>query len=188
MKITKEEKIIKYIRNLIFRILSVVVIFLSLAIISKSNKAYKDIILKTLYQDNISFIQIKNLYNKYLGGVIPLDKIVEPITPVFNEELEYTNELEYLDGVKLEVNDKYLVPILEEGMVVYIGEKENYGRVIIIEGIDGVEMWYGFIETTAVSLYDYVEKNSYLGQTKENTLFLAYKKDGKFLNYKEYLK
>ena len=70
----------------------------------------------------------------------------------------------------------------------YIGEKENYGRVIIIEGIDGVEIWYGFIESTTVNLYDYVEKNSYLGQTEENILFLAYKKDGTFLNYKEYLK
>ena len=91
-------------------------------------------------------------------------------------------------GVKLEVVDKYLVPIIEEGLVVYIGEKENYGNVIIIEGIDGIDIWYGNIENTTVKLYDYVEKNTYLGQTKDNNLFLVYSKEGKFLNYKEYLK
>lgn len=188
MKKITEQNLIKYLRSLIFRILIVIVVFLSLAIASKSNKQYKDIIIKNLYQEDISFVKIKNLYNKYLGGIIPLDKVSPTLTPVFNEQLEYTDETEYYDGVKLEVSDKYLVPILEEGMVVYIGEKENYGNVIIIEGIDGIEIWYGFIETTAVKLYDYVEKYTYLGQTKDNYLFLAYKKDGNFLNYKEYLK
>ena len=90
--------------------------------------------------------------------------------------------------LKLEVIDKYLVPILEEGMVVYIGEKENYGNVVIIEGINGIDIWYGNMENTTVKLYDYVEKNTYLGQTKDNYLYLAYSKEGKFLDYKEYLK
>ena len=73
-------------------------------------------------------------------------------------------------------------------MVVYIGEKENYGTVIIIEGIDGIEIWYGNIESTTVKLYDYVEAGTYLGATSNNYLYLVYSKDGKFLNYKEYLK
>ena len=188
MEKIKEEKIIKYIRSLIIRVLSVIIIFLSLAIVSKSNKQYKDIIIENLYQENISFIKIKNLYNKYLGGIVPLDKISTSIKPVFNEELEYITDTPYYDGVKLEVNHKYLVPILEEGMVVYIGEKENYGNVIIIEGTNGIDLWYGFIESTGVKLYDYVEKNTYLGEVKDNILFLAYQKDGIFLDYKDYLK
>ena len=188
MKKKKDEIIIKYLRSLIYRCLLVVVIFLLLAIVSKSNKQYKDLISKTLYQDDISFIKIKNLYNKYLGGIIPLDKVSPNITPVFNEELEYISETSYYDGVKLEVSYKYLVPTQEEGMVVYIGEKENYGNVVIIEGIDGIDIWYGFMESTTIKLYDYIEKNTYLGQTKDNYLFLAYSKDGKFLDYKEYLK
>jgi len=188
MKKKNEEKIIKYLRSLIFRCLAVIIIFLCLAIFTKTNKQYKDLIVKNLYQEDISFVKIKNLYNKYLGGIVPLDKISPNITPVFNEELEYISEIEYHDGVKLEVNDKYLVPTLEEGMVVYIGEKENYGNVVIIEGIDGIDIWYGFMESTTVKLYDYIEKNTYLGQTKDNYLFLGYAKDGNFLDYKEHLK
>ena len=73
-------------------------------------------------------------------------------------------------------------------MVIYIGEKENYGNVIIIEGVDGIDIWYGNMETTTTKLYDYVNKNTYLGTTKDNILYLVYQKDGKFLDYKEYLK
>ena len=43
-----EKKIIKYLRSLILRILTVIVLFLILAIISKSNKTYKDIIVTNL--------------------------------------------------------------------------------------------------------------------------------------------
>lgn len=188
MKKINEEKLIKYLRSLILRSLTVIVIFLLLAIVCKSNKTYKDVIVTNLYEKNFSFTKIKKLYTKYLGGIFPLDKVTNDITPVFNEQLEYINDSAYHNGVKLEVVDKYLVPILEEGMVVYVGEKENYGNVIIIEGIDGIDIWYGNIDTTTVELYDYVEKNTYLGQTKDNNLYLVYSKDGSFLDYKEYLK
>lgn len=187
-KLINEEKVIKYLRSLISRTLTVIVIFLILAIISKGNRTYKDLIVNNLYEKNISFTKIKNIYNKYLGGIIPLEKITPEVTPVFNEALEYTNESIYYDGVKLEVINNYLVPIIEEGLVIYIGEKEKYGNVIIIEGIDGIEIWYGNIESTTVKLYDYVEKGNYLGATKDNCLYLAYTKDGKFLDYKEHLK
>lgn len=188
MKKINEEKVIKYLRSLIIRSLTVIVLFLILAITTKSSTTYKDVIVSNLYEKNISFTKIKNLYTKYLGGIVPLDKVVPEVTPVFNEQLEYTNESIYYDGVKLEVIDKYLVPILEEGMVVYIGEKENYGNVVIIEGVNGIDIWYGNMENTTVKLYDYVEKNNYLGQTKDNNLYLVYSKEGTFLDYKEYLK
>lgn len=188
MKKINEEKVIKYIRGLIFRCLMVIILFLVLAIFSKSNQTYKDIIVNNLYEKHISFTKIKNLYTKYLGGVVPLDKITIDTSPVFNEELEYINDSIFYDGVKLEVMNNYLVPIIEEGMVVYLGEKENYGNVVIIEGIDGIEIWYGNMENTTVKLYDYVNKNTYLGQTSDNNLYLVFSKNGEFLNYKEYLK
>lgn len=188
MKKINEGKIIKYIRNLILRSLLAIILFLILAISSKSNHTYKDIIVNNLYEKNISFAKIKKLYTKYLGGIVPLDKVSINTTPVFNEQLEYTSESIFYDGVKLEVLDNYLVPVLEEGMVVYIGEKEKYGNVVIIEGIDGIEIWYGNMKNTTIKLYDYVDKNTYLGQTKDNNLYLVYSKEGIFLNYKDYLK
>lgn len=187
MKKETEEKIIKYLRSLISRSMIVIVLFLILAILSKSNKTYKDLIVKNIYEENISFAKIKSLYDKYLGGIAPLDKAIDKEITVFNEKLVYDNASLYHDGVKLEVANNYLVPIQEEGMVIYIGEKENYGKVVIVEGIDGIDIWYGNMETTTAELYDYVLKNNYLGTTKGNVLYLAYQKDGKFLDYKDYL-
>lgn len=183
-----EEKIIKYVRSLIYRTMTVIVIFLLMAIISKSNQSYKDVIVSNIYEKNISFTKIKKLYEKYLGGITPLDKKIDEELTVFSEKLEYDSETIYHDGVKLTVTNNYLVPTQEEGLVIYIGEKEDYGNVIIIEGSNGIDIWYGNMEKTSVKLYDYVEKNTYLGTTKDNTLYLVYQKDGKFLDYKEYLK
>ena len=188
MKKENEEKLIKYLRSLILRSMTVVVLFLVLAILSKGSQTYKDLIVTNIYEKNISFAKIKKLYDKYLGGISPLDKAVDKEISVFNEKLDYRNESIYHDGVKLEVNNNYLVPIQEEGMVIFIGEKENYGNVVIVEGIDGIDIWYGNMETVAYKLYDYVEKNAYLGTTKGNTLYLVYQKEGNFLDYKEYLK
>jgi len=188
MKKKTEEKIIKYLRSLILRIMVVIVLFLIMAIMSKSSHTYKDLIVSNIYEKNISFAKIKKLYDKYLGGISPLDKVIDKEITVFNEELFYENISMYHDGAKLEVNNNYLVPVLEEGMVIYIGEKENYGNVIIVEGIDGINIWYGNMKTTSAKLYDYVNKNTYLGTTKENILYIVYQKDGKFLDYKEYLK
>ena len=188
MKKINEEKLIKYLRSLILRIMVVIVLFLIMAIMSKANKTYKDLIVTNLYEKNISFTNIKKLYDKYLGGITPLDKVIDQEITVFNEELSYENVSKYHDGAKLEVNKNYLVPVLEEGMVIYIGEKENYGNVIIVEDINGLDIWYGNMETTTAKLYDYVNKSTYLGTTKDNILYLVYQKDGEFLNYEEYLK
>lgn len=188
MKKFNEEKIIKYLRSLILRAMLVIVIFLIMAIMSKTSYAYKDLIVTNIYERNLSFTKIKKFYDKYLGGINPLDKVIEKEMTVFNEELSYDNISKYHDGAKLEVSKNYLVPVIEEGMVIYIGEKENYGNVVIVEDMNGISIWYGNMDTTTAKLYDYVNKNTYLGTTKDNTLYLVYQKDGQFLNYEEYLK
>lgn len=187
MKKNNEQILIKYLRSLILRCMMVIVIFLVMAILSKANTNYKDMIVTNVYEKNISFAKIKKLYTKYLGGITPLDKAIEKDLTVFNEKLTYDNQSKYYDGVKLEVENNYLVPIIKEGMVIFIGEKEKYGNVIIVEGVDGIDIWYGNMEKTTVKLYDYVDAGTYLGSTKNNYLYLAYQKDGNFLNYEDYL-
>ncbi len=80
-----------------------------------------------------------------------------------------------------------MVPNLNSGIVVFIGEKEDYGNTIIVQQMNGIDAWYGNIDTTSIKLYDYVEKGIMLGETKDTTLYLAFQKDGNFHQYKEYL-
>lgn len=80
-----------------------------------------------------------------------------------------------------------MIPSLESGIVVYIGEKENYKQVVIVQQMNGVDVWYGNIKQANVKLYDYVEKGSLIGQVDNKTLYLVFQKEGKFVDYQSYL-
>lgn len=175
----------KYIKNLVIRVVIVAILFLSMSIACKSSSVLKDKIYNYFYTDDISFTKIKKMYDKYLGGVIPL-KTNLSTEKVFNEALKYNSSSIYYDGVKLSVSNNYLVPSIDEGMVVFIGNKENYGNTVIIENLDGVYIWYGNIVNSSLKLYDYVEKGSLIGEANKE-LYLVFSKEDKYLNYEEYL-
>ena len=150
----------------------------------KSNSSFKTNFYKYVYDTNFSFTKISNLYNKYFGNIIEIPTYKEET--VFNEKINYQDKEPYLDGVKLKVDKNYSVINQEKGMVVYIGKKENYGNVIIIEQTNGIDVWYGNIENVDVILYDYVEAGKVLGEVHDY-LYLVYKKDGNTLNYEDYI-
>lgn len=175
-----------HVKNFFIKLFILLIVFFSLAIVCKENDMVKDKIVKYLYSEDISFTKIKKIYNKYLGGILPIKKEINT-EKVFNESLKYNNSSLYLDGVKLEVDDNYLVPSLSEGMVVFIGEKDGYGKTIIIEDLDGIYNWYGNIESSSLKLYDYVEKGSLVGEVNKY-LYLVFSKGDKYLNYEKYIK
>lgn len=181
----KNKNIRSYLINLSLRLLVVFVIFLLLTVIYRTDNTLKDSISSYFFKENISFTKIKKLYDKYLGGLLLTTK-EQTITDVFNEELNYNSNSIYYDGVKLSVSENYLVPSLTEGMVVFVGDKENYGKTIIIENLEGICYWYGNIKNTSLKLYDYVEKGSFIGEVSSE-LYMIFSKDGKILNYEEYI-
>ncbi len=190
LKKKKDNKIVsKYFKGLLYRILISMLIFLSLGIFIKSSNKNKEMVYENIYNNNFLYTKALKYYDKYLKGVYPFSKLFNQDTSlVFSEKLVYTSQNKYLDGVKLTVDTNYLVPILEDGIVIYIGDKPNYGNTIIIQGIDEIEIWYANINNSNVSLYDYVTKGSLLGEVNDNYLYLVYSQNGKYLNYEEFLK
>lgn len=174
--------------NLLSRTLLTIILFLVCIILCKSNTDIKTEIYQHVYNTNFKFASFHTIYKKYLGNVIPLDTFMgKTEKEVFNEKLSYQDSSIYKDGVKLTVSDDYLVPILESGIVVYIGEKDHYKNTIIIQQINGIDVWYGNIKNSNVKMYDYIEKGSLLGETDGNFLYMVFAKEGKFLNYKDYI-
>lgn len=172
------------------KVLICLLIILALLIIVKKEPSLKQKINNKLFSSNFSFAKVNEWYKNTFGEVLPFDKIVvDDTVAVFNEKLTYTKESLYKDGVKLDVSNNYLVPILESGIVVFIGEKENYGNTIIIQQVNGIDVWYGNINNTSdnIKLYDYVTKGNLLGEANTNFIYLVFQKEGKFLDYKEYL-
>ncbi len=106
---------------------------------------------------------------------------------VFSENLSYKKKEKYEEGVKLTVTKEYLVPVMDSGMVVFIGDKEKYGKTVIVQQVNGIDVWYSSLENVSVKLYDYVEKGDLLGDVKDTSLILVFKKDGKVLDYEKEL-
>lgn len=154
----------------------------------KANGKYKATFYQYVYDTHLSFATMNATYQKLFGTPLPFQDLwKEKTEPVFQESLKFTEQHKYKDGVELTVGNQYLIPILESGMVVFIGEKEGYGNTVIVQQMDGVDVWYSNIGTVSVKLYDYVEKGSLLGETTSDKLYLVYKKNGCVLNYEEHL-
>ena len=184
----KKKEYPKWLFSFFTRTLFTVILTLICMIVLKSNKAWKATFYQKVYESNFSFATINQWYQNKFGSPIPFKDFFEKETePVFHETLSYQEESKYLDGVSLTVSEHYLVPTLESGLVVFIGEKEGYGKTVIVQQMNGVDCWYGNLEEANVKLYDYVEKGSLLGESKDTNLYLVFKKEGNVLDYHDYL-
>lgn len=174
--------------NYVTKILCTIIITLTCLIGVKKSSTFKDIFYKNIYENNFSFATINNLYEKYFGSTLPLENMFSSKTePVFSENFTFISKEDYQDGTKFTVSNQYLMPTLESGMVVFIGEKEGYGNTIIIQQVDGVDIWYSNV-TSNVKLYDYIEKGDVLGEVSGDFLYMVIKKDGTNIKYEEYTK
>lgn len=153
----------------------------------KQNPNLKGILKENVYEKSFKFTKSKKLYEKYFGNILSLDKVIKEEQPVFSEKLSFEKSENYEKGVKLKVPKNYMVPTLESGIVVFIGEKENYGNTVIIEQVDGIDTYYANVNTNNIKLYDYIEKGELLGETKGSNLYLVFQKNGEYLDYHKYI-
>ncbi len=183
-----ESKRTKYINNLFSRVLISIILFLGSIIFVKSSNdnllMYKDYV----FERSFKFAPLNKLYKKYLGNILPSFKEDTLDTQtVFNETFKYSETSKNLDGTKFKVTDNYLMPALQSGIVVFMGDKEGYGKTVIIQGTDGVDIWYTNI-SSSLKLYDYVEKNTLVGESLTDEVTLVIQKDNKYIDYSEYEK
>lgn len=187
-KVIKKKLVLKKsIRSFISRVLVTIAIFLFGMILVKSDDAFKNKILDNVYNKQFKFVQLGEIYQKYFGNILSIDKVLVDEKPVFQEKLSYLKSSKYKDGVKLTVDENYMVPILESGIVIFLGEKEGYGNTVVVEQVDGIDVYYSNVSVSNIKLYDYVEKGELLGEAQDKKLYLLFQKDGKFLDYKEYI-
>ncbi len=163
-------------------LLSIIFLLVSIILINKNEnikKFYED----KVFNDSISFIKFNELYNKYFGSITstyPTEELV------FNESIQYSNIDNYLNGKVLTVSNNYIVPSIGSGIIVYLGDKDNLGNTCIIQGVDGVDIWYSNIDTSNLTLYDYVNKGDMLGTTLSDKLYLTLEKNNEFIDYETY--
>ena len=183
--INKENKKTNKVMKFINKTLMAIFLGLVFLIVMEYSPKFKTFMQNEVLNKNISFGFIGKLYDKYFGSILPTDE--NNVVSVFNEKLVYQNKEKYQDGYKLTVSENYLVPVIESGVVVFVGEKDNLGNVIVIEGDNNSTITYGNIKNMDVKLYEYVPKGKYLGEVENETLYLFILKNGEYLDIETYL-
>ncbi len=176
----------KYIRDFITRCLICVILFLVISIVCNFSDKNLLWFKNNILNNNINLTFFNKLYNKYIDKYIPFD-VLEKEQVVMKEGLVYESKEKYKNGVKLKVGKNYNLYSLKGGIVVYIGEKDGLNNTVIIQGTDGIDYWYSNIENLSIELYDYVEKDTLLGTSIDDYIYLTFLKDGEYIDYEEYI-
>jgi hypothetical protein len=169
-----------YFKIILSKFYTIIIFTMIVIIISNSNSTFRNFLINDVLNNTMDFSKI-NIFLDKISGVYNKkeDKVV------FNE---IESVIEYMDGYKYLVNDNENIIMRDSGIITFIGEKEGYGNTVIIQQVNGIDLWYGNINNVSVKIYDYVEKGEVIGDTLNNDLYLVYKKEGKTLDYEEYIK
>lgn len=162
-------------------LLSIILVFLFMIYFKLDNKNM-DNIKENLFTNSMEFTKVNKWYKKTFGSIAPTidnDEMVFENKPLIVSS-EVTKNYE-----KLTLSDS-LIKCFSGGIVVFIGEKENLGNTIIIQGNDGYDIWYSNIENISLSVYDYVSEGTILGEAKDKILYLNIKNDKETLSYEKY--
>ena len=93
---SKSSKSYSYLIKLMITVLLTISCLISL----KIKPELKTNFYKYVFNDQISFVQINNLYEKYLKDVLPFQDLLK-VKPDFNEQLTYSSISKYKDGNSL---------------------------------------------------------------------------------------
>lgn len=187
----KNESENKFLPNFLYSVLIktliVIVLFLSSMIYIKQSDKNKEKFKNIVYNNSLSFAKIYDVYQKYLGDVIPFKNIFKDNTKlVSSEKITYESIEKKDNGYILNVTEEYTLFSLRSGIVIKIEENDEYKNIITIQDKTGLNITYGLLNNVNVKLYDYVEKGEILGIC-DKKLYLEFKKDDKYLSYEEYL-
>lgn len=174
----------KYISNLFTRTLISAILVLGCAIFVNLDDKNLLFFKNKLFNETLAFTKINELYTKYFGNIMP--ETVNETKQVFNDTSIFTNLEPYNDSYKASVTSN-AITFLESGIVVFAGNKEGFGETVIIQGVDGVDIWYSNLANINLTLYDYVEKGNILGEVKDNEAVLTFVENGEFIGYENYI-
>ena len=117
---------------------------------------------------------------------MPVMNISSNEQPVFYEKIEYSSIDAHDDFIVLTVENNCHVPAFYDGVVVFVGNKDKYKDLVIVNSKD-VYIYY-FNINAKVEVYDEIKKGEYVGFTKDDKLYLSFTKNNKVLDYKEFIK
>lgn len=160
------------------KILLGMIVFLLVLIGCNLSNKFRDIFTNKVLEENINFYQFKNVIDKFLNK--------NDNTEVQEVSGDVVSFLEYEGRYIIQIDQDEGINFLKPGIIVYIGDKDNLGNTVIVQGNDGVDLWYSGVILDSHELYDYVSVKDLLGISENTNYILSIYKDGELLKYEEY--
>lgn len=162
------------------KLLISIIIVLVCLILCNFSSGFRNDFKEEVLEDNMKFSDFSMIYNKFIGGVNAGDILVNGVV----SDIDYLED----DGrYKFNYGIDSMVEVLMPGIIVFDGEKEGLGNTIIIQGNDGVDIWYSGVTMKEYSLYDYISKGDILGISNDVYVTVSIYNDGELLDYEEYI-
>jgi len=174
--------------NYVNKMLVLLVIIFALLIIKKASPKVSYAIKKNIFEKSISFININKFTKKIIGKDVFYSSNNHDASLVFKDDSHFQQAKPYFNGEEFSVSSNLPIGTIESGVVVYIGSKDNFNKTVIIQGVDGYNIWYGNLKNVNVKLYDYIEKSSLIGEADGEKIYLLIEKDNNFYTYEKYSK
>ncbi len=181
------EKANSFFDRFILRTLIATFLLFGLIVNTKLNILPENININDKIQTNANIYPLFNWYESTFGDVIPISEQ--------NDTMQVFSPLNTLltkpfgNGVLVELDSFTPVQSFTDGLIIYIGDNDEYGKSVIVQTKDGNEYIYGNLESTNLSLYSRIYEGTIIGAAKvnplspqNNQLYLAIRKDGVYLN------
>ena len=175
----KNNKFRKWLKRFINKVLITLILLIISLIFIKASSRNKDNFKKVIFNETFKFSKFNEFYEKYFGSFNINNEL-----PVISEKIDYTNGEKYLNGINVKINNN-IVSSIANGIVVFKGNKDEINNLVIVQGSDGFDIWYGLLENINVSIYDYINEGALIGSANK-VFYLAITKDNKFYSYDEY--
>lgn len=177
----------KYISNLITRVLFIIIFLLFILILNKYDSSLIIKFKNSLFNKSFNFIKVNKVSQKLLGKDVLYYQNGGNTSLVLSNNYGINDKEKYFDGEKIKVSSNLPIGSIKSGVVVFIGNKENFNNVVIIQGMDGYNIWYGNLTNINVKLYDYIEEQNLIGTADGDYVYLLIEKNNKFYTYDEYI-
>ncbi len=180
LEVKKENKAHKYMSRILICIIILLISLIGISISDKVKNFYQEYI----FNDSFSFMKFKNFFSKVAGTEDSEEE--NDATAVMSSFIDYERKEKFLDGEKYIGVQENFINSLAGGIVTFVGDKNDYGKTVIIQGSNGFDIWYFLLNDVDVNIYDYVKASSIIG-TINKEFGLVITKDGKFYTYEEYV-
>lgn len=184
----------------LLQILAAISLFLLVGIVFKGDSerfdASKQLVHDT-FEKQFQFAAVNEWYKEQLGKPLALLPITEekvktqtvdggfavPVTGTVTETFAINGK-----GITLSTGPSSMVRAMNEGVVIFAGNKEGLGKTVILQHADGSETWYGYLKDIKVGQFDYVEKGTDIGKVKNivdgsvGEFYFAIKKGDSFID------